>query len=301
MGSSTAPSFNKKAHDTISPGPGIYQLNPSVGDQTLSTKRSAGRVTFNMGKRGEKKRYQGSLVHAYIDPHSRLDTRSASAFGASTADRFAQSKRDILNSCSPGPGSAWKHGIYSGLSKEGRRDARHGKRFMNDKKLSASDAYLNQSIVESVGDKKSFYEEDHARPGRASTRSRRRWARIPTRKMRSVSCPSSPRARGRRSRPSARRALLIMKGGRRWGGSRSAPGLSAAHKEEGRRRGVGGSPQPWVSTHGFGGERPSGRSVRDFGDPPVSRQWRGGDPPGPGRHSDRGPSSSSLASSASSS
>ena len=45
-------------------------------------------MTFNMGKRGEKKRYQGSLVHAYIDPHSRLDTRSASAFGASTADRI---------------------------------------------------------------------------------------------------------------------------------------------------------------------------------------------------------------------
>ena len=43
--------FNKKAHDTISPGPGVYALNPSVGDQTLSTKRSAGRVTFNMGKR----------------------------------------------------------------------------------------------------------------------------------------------------------------------------------------------------------------------------------------------------------
>ena len=46
MGSSTAPRFNKKAHDTISPGPGVYALNPSVGDQTLSTKRSAGRVTF---------------------------------------------------------------------------------------------------------------------------------------------------------------------------------------------------------------------------------------------------------------
>ena len=135
MGSSTAPRFNKKAHDTISPGPGIYQLNPSVGDQTLSTKRSAGRVTFNMGKRGEKKRYQGSLVHAYIDPHSRLDTRSASAFGASTADRFAQSKRDILNSCSPGPGSAWKHGIYSGLSKRGGATLGTARRFMNDKTL----------------------------------------------------------------------------------------------------------------------------------------------------------------------
>ena len=188
MGSSTAPRFNKKAHDTISPGPGIYQLNPSVGDQTLSTKRSAGRVTFNMGKRGEKKRYQGSLVHAYIDPHSRLDTRSASAFGASTADRFAQSKRDILNSCSPGPGSAWKHGIYSGLSKRGGATLGTARRFMNDKTLS-TDASLNQSIVESVTDKKSFYEEDHARPGPGQYEIPTTMGPYPDSKMRSVVVP----------------------------------------------------------------------------------------------------------------
>ena len=189
MGSSTAPRFDKKAHDTISPGPGVYALNPSVGDQTLSTKRSAGRVTFNMGKRGEKKRYQGSLVHAYIDPHSRLDTRSASAFGASTADRFAQSKRDILNSCSPGPGSAWKHGIYSGLSKRGGATLGTARRFMNDKKLSASDASLNQSIVESVTDKKSFYEEDHARPGPGQYTIPTTMGPYPDSKMRSVVVP----------------------------------------------------------------------------------------------------------------
>jgi len=155
--------FRKNAHDTLSPGPGVYALNPAVGDQTLSTKKSAGRVTFNMGKRGSRKRYQGSLVHAYTNPNSSLGTKSASAFGASTADRFAQNKRDILASCSPGPGSAWTS-MPSTLVTKGGATVGTSRRFMNDRKLSA-DASANQSVVGSVSEELSFYEKDHARPG----------------------------------------------------------------------------------------------------------------------------------------
>ena len=63
------------------------------------------------------------------------------------------------------------------------------RRFMNDKKLSASDASLNQSIVESVSDKKSFYEEDHARPGPGQYTIPTTMGPYPDSKMRSVVVP----------------------------------------------------------------------------------------------------------------
>ena len=93
-----------------------------------------------------------------------------------------------MNSCSPGPGSAWKHGIYSGPQKEGGATLGTARRFMNDKKLSASDASLNQSIVESVGDKY-FYEEDHARPGPGQYTIPTTMGPYPDSKMRSVVVP----------------------------------------------------------------------------------------------------------------
>ena len=105
FGRSRSNRFDK--HESYVPGPGLYQINASVGSQVSSRMTTSARTAFGKAKKGFTYGNKTPGPGDY-EPEARGGSGAArvSAFAGplNKQDRFGQFKLDVANPRSPGPG-----------------------------------------------------------------------------------------------------------------------------------------------------------------------------------------------------